>query len=151
MIDEIDAEAMTVTMQGGTTYGQLCRFLAKRGCGLAMTASLPHVRALQRLSDTQALEQVSVAGAVATGTHGSGLQHRNLVSVIAILDQAVSPLNMIVALYASQHASTHSSLSSRPTYASAHFATLSTLAATCFDTLYTLYAADHMRACRPLK
>jgi len=71
VIDEIDAEAMTVTMQGGTTYGQLCRFLAKRGCGLAMTASLPHV---------------SVAGAVATGTHGSGLQHRNLASQVESIE-----------------------------------------------------------------
>jgi xylitol oxidase len=71
VIHDIDVENMTVTVQGGVTYGNLCRFLAKRGCALSMLASLPHI---------------TVAGAISTGTHGSGLGHCNLASQVSALE-----------------------------------------------------------------
>ena len=54
---ELDAEARTVTVPAGASYGMLARHLEERGWAVANLASLPHI---------------SVAGAVATGTHGSG-------------------------------------------------------------------------------
>src|SRR5438067_4120357 len=47
----------TVTVEAGITYGQLCPYLESAGYALPNLASLPHI---------------SVAGACATGTHGSG-------------------------------------------------------------------------------
>src|SRR5215218_1206261 len=49
--------AMTVTIDGGSTYGDLCAPLHAAGFALHNLPSLPHV---------------TVAGACATGTHGSG-------------------------------------------------------------------------------
>src|ERR1700761_6130194 len=46
----------TVTLEGGMTYGQLCPLLDREGFALHNLASLPHI---------------SVAGAIATATHGS--------------------------------------------------------------------------------
>jgi alditol oxidase len=54
---EVDAEARTVTIDGGLTYGELCDALDAAGFALPNLASLPHI---------------SVAGAVSTATHGSG-------------------------------------------------------------------------------
>ncbi len=69
-IRSIDSEAKTVTIDGGVTYGQLCSILPDQGLALPNLASLPHI---------------SVAGAVATGTHGSGEKNGNLgTSVIGI-------------------------------------------------------------------
>lgn len=53
----IDDAAATVTVGGGITYGVLAPVLHRAGWALPNLASLPHV---------------GVAGAVATGTHGSG-------------------------------------------------------------------------------
>ena len=49
--------AVAVSVGGGTRYGDLAVALQNQGHALAAMASLPHI---------------SVAGAVATGTHGSG-------------------------------------------------------------------------------
>jgi len=69
-IRSIDRQAKTVTIDGGVTYGQLCSTLPGLGLALPNLASLPHI---------------SVAGAVATGTHGSGEKNGNLgTSVIGI-------------------------------------------------------------------
>src|SRR5437879_2590536 len=54
---DLDSEHRTVTVGGGITYGQLCGQLHSQGYGLHNLASLPHI---------------SVAGACATATHGSG-------------------------------------------------------------------------------
>jgi xylitol oxidase len=54
---EIDTDARTVTVDGAIRYGELCGPLHDAGFGLHNMASLPHI---------------SVAGACATGTHGSG-------------------------------------------------------------------------------
>jgi xylitol oxidase len=52
-----DADARTVSVEPGITYGQLGRYLDERGFALTNLPSLPHV---------------SVGGAVQTATHGSG-------------------------------------------------------------------------------
>jgi xylitol oxidase len=56
-IIDIDRGALTVTVDGGIRYGELCQRLHGEGLALHNLASLPHI---------------SVAGACATGTHGSG-------------------------------------------------------------------------------
>ena len=54
---EVDAERRVVRAEGGVRYGDLAPALDDAGWALANLASLPHI---------------TVAGAVATGTHGSG-------------------------------------------------------------------------------
>jgi xylitol oxidase len=56
-IIEVDESAQSVRVSGGIRYGGLAPVLHDRGLALANLASLPHI---------------SIAGAVATGTHGSG-------------------------------------------------------------------------------
>jgi len=69
----VDADAMTVSVTGGTRYGVLAARLQSQGYALHNTGSLPHI---------------SVAGATATGTHGSG--DRN-----GILSTAVSAVDLV--------------------------------------------------------
>jgi xylitol oxidase len=59
---KVDKDARTVTVGSGVTYGQLCPWLDGQGYALHNLASLPHI---------------SVAGACATGTHGSGPRNGN--------------------------------------------------------------------------
>ena len=54
---ELDSGRQTVRVSGGISYGALCRTLEKSGVAIHNLASLPHI---------------SVAGAIQTGTHGSG-------------------------------------------------------------------------------
>jgi alditol oxidase len=63
----IDTAKMTVTVQAGVRYGHLGKYLHERGFGLANLASLPHI---------------SVAGACATATHGSGDGNGNLATSV---------------------------------------------------------------------
>lgn len=63
----LDAAQRTVTIEGGVRYGELGVFLHKRGFALHNLASLPHI---------------SVAGAVATATHGSGDHNGNLATAV---------------------------------------------------------------------
>lgn len=65
---DIDRRASTVTVAGGLRYAQVAQRLHQEGFALANMASLP---------------QISVAGAVATGTHGSGNALRGLASAVA--------------------------------------------------------------------
>jgi xylitol oxidase len=67
----IDPVAMTVTVDAATRYGVAAEFLQQHGFALHNTGSLPHI---------------SVAGAIATGTHGSGDHNRNLSSAVAGLE-----------------------------------------------------------------
>ncbi|QZN86362.1 FAD-binding protein [Cellulomonas sp. C5510] len=67
----VDAGARTVTVTAGTRYGALARVLHAQGWALHDLASLPHI---------------SVAGAVATATHGSGDRSRNLAAAVAAVD-----------------------------------------------------------------
>ena len=58
-------------ISGGVRYGDLATLLQDRGWALATMASLPHI---------------SVAGAVATGTHGSGDRTGSLAAAVAGLE-----------------------------------------------------------------
>jgi len=61
----------SVRVDGGIRYGDLAVALEKEGLALHNTASLPHI---------------SVAGAVATATHGSGVRNANLASAVSGLE-----------------------------------------------------------------
>ncbi|MFC8732551.1 D-arabinono-1,4-lactone oxidase [Luteimicrobium sp. NPDC057192] len=67
----LDEAARTVTVGGGTRYGELAGWLAGRGWALHNLGSLPHI---------------SVAGAVATGTHGSGDANGSLSTAVRGLE-----------------------------------------------------------------
>ncbi|HWA83796.1 MAG TPA: FAD-binding protein [Fimbriimonadaceae bacterium] len=71
----VDEEAGTVAVEGGVTYGELCRHLNERGYAIHNLASLPHI---------------SVAGACATGTHGSGDRNGNLATAVAAMSVVTS-------------------------------------------------------------
>ncbi len=71
----IDRAAHTVTVGAGVRYGRLAPYLDKEGFALHNLASLPHV---------------TVVGACATATHGSGVKNGNL-------STAVSGLEMVTA------------------------------------------------------
>jgi len=71
----IDEEAQILSVGAGARYGQFAEELDQRGYALHNLASLPHI---------------SVAGACATATHGSGVSNGNLAT-------AVSGLEMVTA------------------------------------------------------
>jgi alditol oxidase len=68
---EVDRVAGTVSFGAGLTYGELAGALNDEGLALHNMASLPHI---------------SVAGAVATGTHGSGDASGNLATAVARME-----------------------------------------------------------------
>jgi xylitol oxidase len=70
-IVEWDVERRRVTVEGGIRYGELCAELHQRGYALRNLASLPHI---------------SVAGACATGTHGSGDRNGGLATAVHALE-----------------------------------------------------------------
>ncbi|WP_138493544.1 FAD-binding protein [Paenibacillus pinistramenti] len=70
-IINLDGVHRTVTVEGGIRYGDLCRYLDEHGYALHNLASLPHI---------------SVAGAVATATHGSGDQNASLASSVRAIE-----------------------------------------------------------------
>lgn len=65
---ELSADRSTVTVNGSMTYGRLAELLAPFRFAVHNLASLPHI---------------SIAGAIATGTHGSGDRNGNLASAVA--------------------------------------------------------------------
>ncbi len=67
----LDEKARTVTVGAGVTYGKLAPIIDERGYALHNLASLPHI---------------SVAGAIATATHGSGLHNGNLATPVSALE-----------------------------------------------------------------
>ena len=71
----VEHEAQTVSFGGGMTYGNLSKTLNDEGVALHTLASLPHI---------------SVAGAVATATHGSGVTCSNLATAVARLEMVTS-------------------------------------------------------------
>jgi alditol oxidase len=71
----IDAERRTVSVGAATTYAVLARYLQAEGWALHNMASLPHI---------------TVAGAISTGTHGSGDR-------LGTLSSAVSALELVTA------------------------------------------------------
>ena len=66
----LDEGARTVTVGAGTRYGVLATWLEERGWALHNLGSLPHI---------------SIGGAVATGTHGSGIENGVLSTAVAAL------------------------------------------------------------------
>ncbi len=70
-IVEIDAAGGTVTIDGAIRYGDLAPVLHAAGFALHNLASLPHI---------------SIAGACATGTHGSGDRSGNLSTAVRSMD-----------------------------------------------------------------
>jgi len=68
---EIDDKTHTVTVGAGIKYGQLAPVIDARGYALHNLASLPHI---------------SVAGAIATATHGSGIHNGNLATAVTALE-----------------------------------------------------------------
>ncbi len=64
---ELDTKSRTVTVGAGVTFGQLALYLDSRGFAVHNMASLPHI---------------SVVGACATGTHGSGNKNGNLSTAV---------------------------------------------------------------------
>lgn len=68
---EIDPISSTVRVTAGTRYGVLAEELHKNGYALHNLASLPHI---------------SIGGAVATGTHGSGDGNGNLATAVVAMD-----------------------------------------------------------------
>jgi xylitol oxidase len=68
---QVDARTRTATVPAGASYGLVAAELDRQGWALASLASLPHL---------------SVAGAVATGTHGSGDRAGSLSVAVAALE-----------------------------------------------------------------
>lgn len=67
----LDPARRTVKVEGGIKYGELCAPLEQAGLALHNLASLPHI---------------SVAGACATATHGSGVRNGNLATIVSALE-----------------------------------------------------------------
>lgn len=61
----------TVTVEGGIKYGEFCKYLDENGYALHNLASLPHI---------------SVAGACATSTHGSGIKNGSLATAVVAIE-----------------------------------------------------------------
>jgi alditol oxidase len=68
---DLDREQKTVTVEAGVRYGELCRWLDREGFALHNLASLPHI---------------SIAGACATGTHGSGDRLGSLATIVSAME-----------------------------------------------------------------
>ncbi len=67
----IDRDASTATFSAGLAYGKLAELLGEEGLAIHNLASLPHI---------------SVGGAIATATHGSGIGNGNLGTAVAALE-----------------------------------------------------------------
>ncbi|MBL3668606.1 FAD-binding protein [Streptomyces sp. M2CJ-2] len=68
---DVDTAARAVRVGGGVRYAELARKVHRHGLALANMASLPHI---------------SVAGSVATGTHGSGVGNGPLASSVRAVE-----------------------------------------------------------------
>jgi alditol oxidase len=68
---ELDANAQSVTVGAGVRYGTLAPVIDAKGFAVHNLASLPHI---------------TVAGAIATATHGSGVKNGNLSTAVRALE-----------------------------------------------------------------
>jgi alditol oxidase len=71
----LDLAARSVTVGASMSYGQLCPYLHQNGFALHNLASLPHI---------------SIAGACATATHGSGVSNGNLATAVSAMEFVTS-------------------------------------------------------------
>jgi alditol oxidase len=78
----VDHAAATASFSAGLTYGRLAEALQAEGVALANLGSLPHI---------------SVGGAVATATHGSGDANGNLATAVAGLELVTSAGEVLTA------------------------------------------------------
>jgi xylitol oxidase len=67
----LDKNANTVTVEGGIRYGEFAAYLHDNGYALPNLASLPHI---------------TVIGACATATHGSGVKNGNLSTSVSAIE-----------------------------------------------------------------
>ena len=67
----LNSARRTVTVEAGIKYGSLSQWLHAQGFGLMNMASLPHI---------------SVGGACATATHGSGVRRANLAAAVCAME-----------------------------------------------------------------
>ncbi|MEI6948173.1 FAD-binding protein [Paraflavisolibacter sp. H34] len=67
----LDTAAHTLTVEAGARYGDFAPFLHQQGYALPNLASLPHI---------------TVVGACATATHGSGVRNGSLASAVSALE-----------------------------------------------------------------
>jgi alditol oxidase len=77
---DIDRDARTVTVSAGTRYGELGGVLHQAGFGIPNTGSLPHI---------------SIAGASATGTHGSGNTLGNLATIVSRIEMVTATGDLV--------------------------------------------------------
>ncbi len=70
-LNEPDTTKKTITVGAGIRYGDLCKYIDERGFAIHNLASLPHI---------------SVAGACATATHGSGVKNGNLATAVSAIE-----------------------------------------------------------------
>jgi xylitol oxidase len=77
----LDKEQMTVTVEAGIKYGDLCTYLHQAGYAMHNMASLPHI---------------SVAGACATATHGSGDHNGNLATAVRAMELVTANGELLV-------------------------------------------------------
>jgi xylitol oxidase len=68
---ELDRENNTITVEAGAKYGAFVSYLHEEGYALPNLASLPHI---------------TVVGACATATHGSGVKNGNLSTAVSALE-----------------------------------------------------------------
>lgn len=78
---EVDPSARTVRVGGGVRYAELARRVHGRGFALPNMASLPHI---------------SVAGSVATGTHGSGIGNGPLGAAVREVEMVTADGSTVV-------------------------------------------------------
>lgn len=74
-ISTIDATSRTITVGAGIRYGEFCAQLHEQGYAIHNLASLPHI---------------SVAGACATATHGSGMSNGNLATPVSAIEMVTA-------------------------------------------------------------
>jgi xylitol oxidase len=77
----LNHEHHSVTVEAGVRYGRLARWLHEEGFALHNLASLPHI---------------SVAGACATATHGSGDRHGNLATTVSAIEMVKADGEVVV-------------------------------------------------------
>jgi xylitol oxidase len=77
----LDKVNHTVTVEGGMKYGNLCEYLHENGYALNNLASLPHI---------------SIAGSIATATHGSGVSNYSLTSSVVSFELVKADGEVIV-------------------------------------------------------
>jgi alditol oxidase len=77
---QLDGARGRVTVEGGVRYGQLGEYLHQHDYALSNLASLPHI---------------SIAGACATGTHGSGARNGNLATAVVAMEIVTADGNVV--------------------------------------------------------